>query len=148
MVATQAQSLAAAPLGAGAYDFFTWNPTIPGIAWNILEEAGGSVGDLSCREDQGPGVAAAWWRRRAHPGPASVSLRRKIKGGWRCLPAQDLPDGSARYSHRRAMARGRAVPRTIPALSVGSGSQVSATGTGWGGSAGLESSFELRGATP
>jgi dipeptidyl aminopeptidase/acylaminoacyl peptidase len=42
MVATQDQSLAAAPLGAGCYDFFTWNPTTPGIAWNIAEEAGTS----------------------------------------------------------------------------------------------------------
>jgi dipeptidyl aminopeptidase/acylaminoacyl peptidase len=42
MVATQDPSLAAAVLGAGAYDFFTWHPTIPGIAWNIAEEAGTS----------------------------------------------------------------------------------------------------------
>jgi len=28
--------------GAGAYDFFTWHPTFPGIAWNIAEEAGTS----------------------------------------------------------------------------------------------------------
>jgi len=42
MAATQDPSLAAVVLGAGAYDFFTWHPTFPGIAWNIAEEAGTS----------------------------------------------------------------------------------------------------------
>jgi dipeptidyl aminopeptidase/acylaminoacyl peptidase len=42
MVATQDPSLAAVVLGAGVYDFFTWSPTFPGIAWNIAGEAGTS----------------------------------------------------------------------------------------------------------
>ena len=42
MVATQDSALATVVLGAGAYDFFAWHPTIPGIARNIAEEAGTS----------------------------------------------------------------------------------------------------------
>jgi dipeptidyl aminopeptidase/acylaminoacyl peptidase len=42
MVVTQDPRLAAVVLGAGAYDFFTWHPTFPGMAWNIAEEAGTS----------------------------------------------------------------------------------------------------------
>ena len=42
MVATEDPGLAAVVLGAGAYDFFTWNPTLRGIAWNIVAEAGTS----------------------------------------------------------------------------------------------------------
>lgn len=42
MVATQGPRLAAVVLAAGAYDFFAWHPTFPGIARNIAEEAGTS----------------------------------------------------------------------------------------------------------
>ena len=40
MVATQDPRLAAVVLGAGAYDFFNWHPTLIGIAQNISAETG------------------------------------------------------------------------------------------------------------
>jgi dipeptidyl aminopeptidase/acylaminoacyl peptidase len=113
MVATQDPSVAAAVLGAGAYDFFTWHPTFPGMARNIAEEAGTSSEAYLARSAiyhtekiKAPVLLLHGGAGRAHPGPPGRSLRRKIAGGWRCLPAQDLPDGSAQYSPRRAMARG------------------------------------------
>jgi dienelactone hydrolase len=43
MVATLDPKLAAVVLGAGAYDFFTWRPTLPGISRNLFAEAGMSA---------------------------------------------------------------------------------------------------------
>jgi dipeptidyl aminopeptidase/acylaminoacyl peptidase len=43
MVATLDPRLAAVVLGAGAYDFFTWRPTLPGISRNLSAEAGTSA---------------------------------------------------------------------------------------------------------
>jgi dipeptidyl aminopeptidase/acylaminoacyl peptidase len=43
MVATLDPRLAAVILGAGAYDFFTWRPTLPGISRNLFAEAGMSA---------------------------------------------------------------------------------------------------------
>jgi dipeptidyl aminopeptidase/acylaminoacyl peptidase len=43
MVATLDPRLAAVVLGAGAYDFFTWRPTLPGISRNLFAEAGMSA---------------------------------------------------------------------------------------------------------
>jgi dipeptidyl aminopeptidase/acylaminoacyl peptidase len=43
MVATLDARLAAVVLGAGAYDFFTWRPTLPGISRNLFAEAGMSA---------------------------------------------------------------------------------------------------------
>ena len=40
MVATLDPRLAAVVLGAGAYDFSTWRPTLPGISRNLFAEAG------------------------------------------------------------------------------------------------------------
>jgi hypothetical protein len=43
MMATLDPRLAAVVLGAGAYDFFTWHPTVPGISRNLFAEAGASA---------------------------------------------------------------------------------------------------------
>jgi len=49
MVATQDPGLAAVVLGAGAYDFFNWHPTLPGIARNRDAEAGTSADAFMAR---------------------------------------------------------------------------------------------------
>jgi len=49
MVATQDPGLAAVVLGAGAYDFFNWHPTLRGIARNRDAEAGTSADAFMAR---------------------------------------------------------------------------------------------------
>jgi dipeptidyl aminopeptidase/acylaminoacyl peptidase len=49
MVATLDPRLAAVVLGAGAYDFFAWRPTLPGISRNLFAEAGRSAEAFTAR---------------------------------------------------------------------------------------------------
>jgi pimeloyl-ACP methyl ester carboxylesterase len=49
MVATLDPRLAAVVLGAGAYDFFVWRPTLPGISRNLFAEAGMSAEAFTAR---------------------------------------------------------------------------------------------------
>ena len=49
MVATLDPRLAAVVLGAGAYDFFAWRPTLPGISRNLFAEAGMSAEAFTAR---------------------------------------------------------------------------------------------------
>jgi dipeptidyl aminopeptidase/acylaminoacyl peptidase len=49
MVATQDPRLAAVVLGAGAYDFFSFHPTLPGMSRNLYAEAGTSADAFMAR---------------------------------------------------------------------------------------------------
>ena len=80
----------------------------------------GSVGDLSAEKIKATVLLLHGGSDERIPVHQAQAFAEKLREGWRSIPAQDLPGGSARYSHRRATARGRAVPRTIPSLSVGS----------------------------
>jgi pimeloyl-ACP methyl ester carboxylesterase len=66
MVATLNPKLAAVVLGAGAYDFFTWRPTLPGISRNLLPRQAcrprvlWRVRRFTCAADQGTRTAPPW----------------------------------------------------------------------------------------
>ena len=112
-------------LGAGAYDFFAWHPTIPGIARNIAEEAGTSPEAYLARSAlchaqtiKAPVLLLHGGADERIPVQQSEAFAEQLRSVGVTYRVKIFPAAPHGIPNRRAVARSRPVSRTISPLSA------------------------------